>query len=394
MRKLRALFAAELPALRRRARPRWLDGRIVPVARYLRGINVNRVGLVLLICLALTARQHSTCIFHFSCGMAAGSTLAGFAAFLGRQVVFSLPMLLLVTIVDNATAGRRTAARIPGLSAAVLCGSAIYGFAFLHTQPPNVLRAAAGREWLFTLAYASRAILYGGLATAVLYFSTRERQDTRARHAARLEKLAFDRQMIEARLQALQAQIEPHFLFNTLANIKMLYASEPSKAKPLIHDLGQYLCTALPLMRDMRSTVGRELGLALAYLRVLQVRMEDRLQVVVDVPGGLRDATLPPMMLATLVENAVKHGLGPSPHGGTITIRAERSCEMLRIEVLDNGVGFTKGFGGGVGLANTRARLTALYGAAGCLALEENEDGGVVAALELPCEFSATAEPT
>ena len=155
---------------------------------------------------------------------------------------------------------------------------------------------------------------------------TRERCTRR-----RLEKVSLDRQTIEARLQALQAQIEPHFLFNTLANIKLLYETESSRAKPLIHDLAAYLRTALPQMRDMRSTLARELDLAQAYLRVLKVRMGERLEVVIDVPADLREATLPPMMLLTLVENAIKHGLGSLPQGGTITIRAERSDERLRV---------------------------------------------------------------
>jgi sensor histidine kinase YesM len=361
---------------------------------YLRGLTVGRLGLVLLLCLMLTLRQQSLCIFQITCGMPSGGTAAGFASFLGRQFLFSLPLLLLVTVADNATLRERPIARILALSLAVVVGSALYGTAFLYTQPPNVLKAASGREWLFILTYASRALLYGGLATALLYLFKRERELAHARQAARLEKASLDRQTIEARLQVLQAQIEPHFLFNTLANIKMLHAANADSAKPLVRDLGEYLRTALPMMRDMRSTIGRELDLALAFLRVLQVRMDDRLRVVVDVPADLRSATLPPMMLLTLVENAVKHGLAPSTVGGIITIRAERRADRVRVMVLDDGVGFAKLFGGGVGLANTRARLAALYGAAGQLAIEANEGGGVAAVLELPCEFHAIAVPT
>ena len=203
-----------------------------------------------------------------------------------------------------------------------------------------------------------------------------------------MEKVSLDRQTIEAHLQALQAQIEPHFLFNTLANIKLLYETESSRAKPLIHDLAAYLRTALPRMRDMRSTLARELELAQAYLRVLKVRMGERLNVVIDVPADLLDATLPPMMLLTLVENAIKHGLGSLPQGGTITIRAEHLAERLRVSVIDDGIGFPNGFGAGVGLANTRARLTALYGDEGRLTLAANPRGGVIAEIELPCEIS------
>jgi signal transduction histidine kinase len=357
-----------------------------PASNLLRGLTLGRVGLVLAICAIFTARQQSSCLFQMGCALPDGGTLVGFSTFLARQFAFALPMLLVVTVADNATAHTKQWMRVLALSLAVVFGALVYGLAFFHTQPPNVHKAASGREAMFVFSYGSRALLYGGLAMAMLYFFVREREDARALHAARLEKLSLDRQTIEAHLQALQAQIEPHFLFNTLANIKMLYETEPSRARPLIHDLAAYLRTALPTMRDIRSTLARELELAQAYLRVLKVRMGERLDVIVDVPVELLDATLPPMMLLTLVENAIKHGLGPLPDGGSIAIRAERSRGGLHVSVSDNGVGFTKGFGTGVGLANTRARLTALYGAAGRLSLETNPDGGVTAQIELPCE--------
>ncbi len=241
---------------------------------------------------------------------------------------------------------------------------------------------------MFLITYSSRALIYGGLATAVLYLFVRERDHARALHAARLEKLSLERQTIEAHLQALQAQIEPHFLFNTLANIKLLYEAESSQAKVLIHDLAAYLRTALPQMRETRSTLARELELAQAYLSVLKVRMGERLNVAIDVPADLREATLPPMMLLTLVENAIKHGLGSLPQGGTITIQARQRAQRLHVSVMDDGVGFPQGFGAGVGLANTRARLTALYGGEGRLTLNANPRGGVIAEIVLPCENS------
>jgi sensor histidine kinase YesM len=357
---------------------------------YLRGLTPSRVGLVLLICALFAVRQHSACFFQISCGMPDGGTLLGFVRFLARQFLFAIPMLLAVTVADNATSRGPRRVRVLSLVGAVLLGAIVYGAAFLYTQPANVLDAAEGRKWLFILTYSSRAVLYGGLATAVLYLFEREREDTQALHAATLGKLSLDRQIIEARLQALQAQIEPHFLFNTLATIKLLYETESSRAKQLIHDLATYLRTALPQMRDTRSTVARELYLALAYLRVLKTRMGDRLDVVIDVPAELRETAFPPMMLLTLVENAIKHGLGPLPRGGTVTIRAERLAKGLRVAVIDDGVGFPKGFGGGVGLANTRARLAALYGGEGRLTLDANPQGGVVAGIELPVGISVT----
>src|SRR5438105_10340646 len=296
---------------------------VFPGVDQLRGLTLARVALVLVICVALGVRQQSPCFFQVSCALPDGGTLVGVSKFIARHFWCALPMLFAVTAVDNATKRAGRWARVLALGLAVLLGAIAFGVAFFLTQPPNVLKAASGREAIFIVAYSSRALLYGGLATAMLYLFAREREDVRALHAARVEKLSLDRQTVEAHLQALQAQIEPHFLFNTLANIKLLYETESSRAKPLIHDLAAYLRTALPQMRDMRSTLARELELAQAYLRVLKVRMGERLNVVVDVPVDLRGASLPPMMLLTLVENAIKHGLGSLPRGGTITIRAE-----------------------------------------------------------------------
>jgi len=389
MRKLRLFAAADAPRRAHTARSLDVSALALQANRYLRGLTPRRVGFVLLVCAIFTVRQHSLCMSQLHCGMPDGHTLAGFIRFLTRQFFFALPMLLAVTVADNATAHRSAAVRIFSLAAAVVVGAVIHGTAFFYTQPANVLNAAVGRQGLFILTYSSRALLYGGLATTVLYLFAREREDARALHRSLLEKVSLDRQMIEARLQALQAQIEPHFLFNTLANIRLLYETESSQAKPLILDLAAYLRSALPQLRETRSSLGRELDLAQAYLRVLKVRMGERLNVAIDVPADLRQATMPPMMLLTLVENSIKHGLGSLPRGGTITVRAERVAQRLRVAVIDDGIGFAKGFGTGIGLANTRARLTALYGDLGSLTLAANLGGGVTAGIELPCEFRA-----
>ena len=247
MDELRAITADRLPSALGAAWRGSVDAiRLSLAAKHLRGLTLARVGLVLLICALFSARQQSLCIFQIGCGIPDGGTLAGFAHFVARQFLFALPMLFAVTVADNVTARSRQRVRIGTLSLAVLLGAIFHGLAFFYTQPPNILKAAAGQHALYVLAYSSRAALYGGLATAVLYLFVRERDDAQALHATRLEKLSLDRQTIEAHLQALQAQIEPHFLFNTLANIKLLYETESSRAKPLIHDLAAYLRTALP----------------------------------------------------------------------------------------------------------------------------------------------------
>ena len=357
---------------------------------YLRGLTPARVGVVLLLCTVLSARQLSACmsINAVACvnKLLGGNVLAGSALFVGRRFVSALPMLILITMADNATARSSTPARVGAFCVAVVLGAVVYALAFHYAQPAGwIARDGTFSEGtIFLVMQFFQALPYGGLAAALLFYFTHEQRHTRALQDSSLAKLALDRQTIEARLQALQAQIEPHFLFNTLANVRLLYEGDASRAKALIHDLSDYLRAALPCMRETGSTLGRELALVQAYLRILKVRMGERLDVSVEVPADLCSGCLPSMMLTTLVENAIKHGLNPRPEGGTIAVRAERYGTALRIVVTDNGVGFQQKRGAGIGLANTRARLASLYGEAGLLTLEANPRGGVSATIELP----------
>jgi LytS/YehU family sensor histidine kinase len=195
--------------------------------------------------------------------------------------------------------------------------------------------------------------------------------------------------MAEARLQVLQAQIEPHFLFNTLANVRRLYQTDLAAGRAMLDNLMRYLEVALPHMRAERSTVAGELSLVEAYLHVQRIRMGRRLTFRIDVPAPLHALEVPPMMLLTLVENAIKHGLNPLPEGGAIEIRARREGDRLRLDVTDDGRGFQATSGGGTGLANIRARLAAMHGDEASLTLTENEPHGVTATLELPATAPA-----
>jgi len=191
-------------------------------------------------------------------------------------------------------------------------------------------------------------------------------------------------QMVEARLSALQAQIEPHFLFNTLANVKRLYETVPHQGREMLSSLISYLRAALPSMRQSGSTLGRELDLARSFLTILKMRMGDRLDFSIEVEPALNDAQVPPMILPTLVENAIKHGLSPLPEGGRIEIAARRDGHDLLVEVRDNGAGFSASGGSGVGLANTRSRLAALFGSRAALSLSSAAPRGVLASLRMP----------
>jgi hypothetical protein len=195
----------------------------------------------------------------------------------------------------------------------------------------------------------------------------------------------MSQQVTEAKLSALQAQVEPHFLYNTLASVQALTEVDPQQANAMTGHLIQYLRNALPKMRESVSTVGQEIELVRAYLNILQMRMGKRLAFEIDVPPALMDAPFPPLMLPSLVENAIKHGLEPLREGGKVTIRASANG-ILRVSVSDTGRGFAETLGSGVGLTNIRERLAALYGDAGKLTLEAREAGGVEAAIEVPRE--------
>ena len=213
-----------------------------------------------------------------------------------------------------------------------------------------------------------------------------------ATHRAETEQL--ERTVLEARMEALQAQIEPHFLFNTLASIDQLIQTDPPRASKMQQSLIRYLRSAMPQMREgSRPTLGQQVKLCSAFLEIMSVRMEGRLQPVVSVPEGLKSAVFPSMMLQTLVENAIKHGLEPKPEGGRLEIDAEIVDGQLAVHVLDNGVGFMPKAEAGVGLANVRERLKALYDGRAELIISVPPAGGTCATIKVPYEIAPATPP-
>ena len=224
---------------------------------------------------------------------------------------------------------------------------------------------------------------------AKILLGGKRRAETRARAAsATAAEEGLKRQLAEAQLKMMQAQVEPHFLFNTLASVDYLIETDPARASTMQKNLIQYLRAALPQMREGSTTVGKEVALVRSYLEILKVRMEDRLQFAITVPQGLMSAQFPPMVLQSLVENAIKHALEPKPEGGSITVTADIANGNLRLTVADTGLGFgVAGHAGtGVGLANVRERLAALYGGRARFTIEANSPTGTIATVEVPYE--------
>ncbi len=230
----------------------------------------------------------------------------------------------------------------------------------------------------------------GAMAYAMFLLTREDEQQRQLLCDAECTQQTLAAKMLQARLLALQAQIEPHFLFNTLANVRRLYETTPNRGREMLASLIGYLRAALPSMRSNGSTLGRELELVRSFLNILQMRMGERLRFSIDADAQLLDAAMPPMVLPTLVENAIKHGLAPLPEGGRIDVSVRRDGEAMRIEVRDTGAGFTASGGSGVGLANTRSRLAALYGARASLSLAAASPRGVVATVRLPLDVATT----
>ncbi|MEW9898221.1 histidine kinase [Chitinivorax sp. PXF-14] len=196
-----------------------------------------------------------------------------------------------------------------------------------------------------------------------------------------------ERNLLTARLQMLQAQIEPHFLFNTLANVMSLIDLAPGQAKIMLDHFNSYLRASLDRTRDSHTTLGQELEQLQHYLAILGIRMGKRLRYQVEAPPELLQQALPPMLLQPLVENAIVHGLEPKVDGGAITIRAWREQDRLHLRVSDDGLGLGHTPpGNGIGLANVRSRLDGLYGDAARLSIAEAPTGGVIADIVLPIE--------
>ncbi len=229
-------------------------------------------------------------------------------------------------------------------------------------------------------------------ASAILKITYKGRMQAEVKAAAATETAESEqlkRQVVEARMAAMQAQVEPHFLFNTLASIDHLIETDPPRASQMQKNLIALLRASMPTMREAHPTahnLGREMAVIRPYLEILKVRMEDRLQTEISVPDGLLSADFPSMMIQSLVENAIKHGLEPKAEGGKLTVRAEVNHGKLAVTVADTGLGFGKAAtaGTGIGLANIRERLQLVYGNKASMVVTENLPTGTLVTLTVP----------
>jgi hypothetical protein len=255
----------------------------------------------------------------------------------------------------------------------------------VHTESGEFLTDLA---FLWIVASIIIKITYTGRLRA-------EAQASVAAETAETEQLR--RQVAEAQMAAMQAQLEPHFLFNTLASIDHLIQTDPPRASRMQQSLIALLRATMPSLREgkaqLRRTLGEELAVIHPYLDIQRTRMEERLQTDLRIPPGLLSAEFPPMVLQSLVENAIKHGLEPKLEGGQITIEALVADGRLLINVCDTGVGFSASPPNvanpsiaplGSGLANIRERLKHLYGTDANLTIARNEPEGAAVQITLP----------
>ena len=235
-----------------------------------------------------------------------------------------------------------------------------------------------------------RPVLFLGLifTTITFYFFYAYEQTATAQKelaTARQTQSEQEKTLLLSHLKQLQSQIEPHFLFNTLANISAMIDSNPTGARTMLERLTELLRGALAQNRKGSVRLTQELELIDAYLGIQAIRLGSRLQYTI-VNNVQHDMTLPPMLLQPLVENAIKHGLEPQAAGGRIDVSVNETEQSLRIEVADTGTGFSQAgatSGQGVGLNNVRERLAMLFGDSASLSIVESEQTGVLATIQI-----------
>jgi len=300
--------------------------------------------------------------------------------------VFSLALIAMS--IAAALLPRRHFFRPAALTIAMMLGVTL-GFA-LATGPSEIL--SVWHETPLMLTAVAPFMGIGMIGLALFLVAERHDEAKWALHAAAERNVALERATAEVRLALLYAQVEPHFLFNTLAHLRRLFSTEPAKGGEMLRNLMRYIGEAHAALGRESLTLAEDMRLAEAYVGLQRVRMGSRLNVSIDLPLDTQKVRVPPMMLTTLLENCVEHALSPLPEGGAVHVSAYATGASTRIDVSDNGRGFTTSAGSGVGLSNLRARLAVLHGDAAALELRQNAAGGVTATVIVPSEQSGEAD--
>ncbi|MFO1304886.1 MAG: histidine kinase [Burkholderiales bacterium] len=307
--------------------------------------------------------------------------LAGWLEVLASRLVVALCIAALLVVVTRLPA-RRLRARASFIAAAIVAGAAAGEGMLLALGAPG-LRADPANLAGTIVQWTALSLCIAGL----YWLWARDALSTEAVLASDLARSTAEDLRLQADLQALRRQIDPHFLFNTLATIKRLKDTDATEGAPLLRLLIEYLRSSVGTTSHL-TTLGHEADLAARYLGIVAIRMNGRLTFSIDVPEYLRNQPCPVLAIATLVENAVKHGIAPCDCGGAIAVRAWRDGDAIEIRVEDTGGGIAASAaspgGHGIGLANVRARLHMMYGDRAHLALAANEPRGIVASIRIP----------
>ena len=316
----------------------------------------------------------------FCVGIAGVFTLLMHGSSFGQNLIISLCFGLTISSVTGVVFAQMRGGIRRTVTLAITLPSSAFAGAILAYFFTGISELAGSHLWKTLLI----GLFFGliGAVVALLF----ERIETEIKQK-QLIKSESEKREIEAHLKLLQAQIEPHFLFNTLANVSSLIDTEPALAKQLLERLNDWLRVALARARSSSATLGDELDMLENYLEIMEIRFGERLRWRFEVPEEARALGFPPMLLQPLLENALRHGVEPKLGGGEIVLRAACDGACLRVEVVDNGMGLAdNASSGGAGLANIRARLEALFGDAGSLTLNSNAEGGVTATLIVPLQ--------
>lgn len=354
------------------------------VARVVRALSWQRLAVVALVTILLSTRPllAADMVDFFSSGEIAFLWIELFS----EMALIAAALALGYTLLDEALPPRMplrlviVCAMLLGLSVVMtVLLYAYYAHGFHQLPPPLRLMSDSLRWGLPAVFLAVIADLH-----------QRALQTDAAAHAEERSQAQLGRDETEQQLALLQAQIEPHFLFNVLGNVRQLYRTQPQAGASAIANLMRYLRAALPQLRSERAQLGNELELVRAYLGLFQVRMGARLSFSIQADQALHGVEFPPMLLITLVENAIKHGLEPNGRGGQVLVRAQRTGQLLEVAVLDDGAGFAAAAsdGTGVGLANVRRQLAARYGSQAHLALGSRSPRGACATIVIPLRAS------